>query len=163
MSENQAREVSRHLAGCQICAAHLAFLGKVSTTFETAPLHHLDPEARQRLEELGEQFEVDRRRIKPSADVRWVRRLAAVAAVLFIVAAGKLVYEQHLSNQTPELTPVDHPHQRIDPAPEPVSEDRPSGSHSASPDSKGPAIMDADFTEGRPSAKTPATGESVKP
>jgi hypothetical protein len=162
MSEVEAREVSRHLSGCQACAAQLAFFGKVSNTFESAPAHHLDADARQRLDDLGEQFHAARRQIRPSADVRWIRRLSAAAAIIFVFAAGKVVYDQRLAGNTP-VTPVEQLHKPIGPVPRPIFEDRPSGSPSVSPDGKGSAIMDTDFTARRAALQTPATKQALKP
>jgi len=163
VSEEEARDLSRHVAGCQACAAQLAFLGRVSNTFEAAPVPHLGSDARQRLSELGEELEAQRRRIKPSADVRWVRRLTAAAAVLFVVAAGKVLYDQNFASHGPgNVTPAVSPHDPLAaPSPQPVSEDRPRSELPG--DAKGPAVTDANFVVGQVSPKPPTTGPSAKP
>ena len=168
LSEEEARELSRHLAGCQACAAQLAFLGKVSTTFEAAPVHHLDADARQRLNDLGEEFEAERRRIKPSADVRWVRRLTAAAAILFVVAAGKVIYDQNFARHLPgDAIPAVSPHDPLaPPLPQRVSEDQPGSPRPASPQvpgvGKGPAVTDTDFIVGQTAPKPPTTEQTTK-
>jgi len=161
VSQDEAREVTSHLAGCPACAAQLAFYGRVSSTFEAAPLPHLAPDARQRLEELGDGLQPNRLRIKPSADVRWVRRLTAAAAVLFIVAVGKVIYDQQFASpNTGKVTPVTSPHDPVVPPPQPVSEDRPGASHGLG-DSKTPAVSNADFVQG--AHKSATTGQADKP
>ncbi len=165
MAEDEAREVKQHIAGCAACAAELAFFATVSSTFETVPAPRLDAGAKRRLEELGDQFDYEpqRLRARPSADVRWVRRLTAAAAVLFIVAVGKVIYEQQFaSHDVPHATPAVNPHDPVAPAPQPVSEQRPGGSHSPT-DGQVPPVTNANLVVGQTAAKPPATGQSEKP
>jgi hypothetical protein len=164
VSEVEALEVSRHVAGCPACAAQLAFFGKVSSTFEAAPISRLGPEARQRLEELGEQIHAQSIRIKPSADVKWVRRLTAAAAVLFVVAAGKLVYEHgYVGHKSGYLTPAVLPHDRVaPPLPLPISDDQRGLPASPTvPEDK--AVTNADFVAGHLAPKSPLTGPTARP
>jgi len=171
VSQDEAREVTRHITGCAACAAQLAFFGRVSRTFEAAPLPHLAPDARQRLEGLGDQIQSgdqpqsDRLRIKPSADVRWVRRLTAAAAILFIVAVSKVIYEhQFAGHGTPTVTPASTPDNRTMPSPQPVSDGQPGGPSSRAPaDGKGPAVTDADYVAGQAAPRAPTTGPAQRP
>jgi anti-sigma factor RsiW len=165
VSQDEAREVTRHITGCAACAAQLAFFGRVSSTFEAASVPHLAPEARQRLEGLGDQFQSNRLRIKPSADVRWVRRLTAAAAILFIVAVSKVIYEhQFASPGTPTVTPASGPGDRAVPSPQPVSDGQRGGPSSrVPPDSKAPAVTDADYVAGQPAPRALTTGPAERP
>jgi negative regulator of sigma E activity len=167
-SEAEAVEVAAHVAACPACAAQLAFFCKVSNRFEAAPAHHLDSDARLRLEALGEQFTTGRHRIRPSADVRWVRRLTAAAAILFVVAAGKVIYEQKFASRDGRnATPALNPNVQIAPLPRPVSEYRPGSSQPASPGAPGggnsSGISNTDFVVGRVPPSPPATGQAEKP
>jgi len=101
-----------HVQTCQACGEMLAFLERVSRRFSAAdagdllrlaPRHALTNRARQRS-------------LRPPADVRWTRRLAAVAAALFLAAAGRLVYVQYwgagLGTSTNRFQ---HPVHQVDP------------------------------------------------
>jgi anti-sigma factor RsiW len=153
----ETREVAEHLADCPACASQLAFFGKVSGTFQVAPVRHLDTDARQRLEEMGEELQAERRRIKPAADVRWVRRLTAGAAILFVIAAGKVIYQQQSHPGAGQSTPAINPVDPTIPSREPVLEKGLGGS-------KSPAVTNTDYESpgqingNRSSA--PATGRS---
>ena len=117
LGTSDAREVTVHLANCPDCAARLAFFGKVSRRFESSPPPRLDADARQRLDDLGEEIAAERHRIKPTADVRWVRRLSAAAAILFVIAAGKVIYDQNATHPQPGPgTPALDPSGKIKPA-----------------------------------------------
>jgi anti-sigma factor RsiW len=165
VSADEAREVARHVADCKACADQLAFFGKVSRTFDAAPKPHLAGEARQRLEGLGDQFQPDRPRIKPSADVRWVRRLTAAAAILFIVAVSKVIYEhQFPTHDTGTVRPASNPHEPVVPSPQPVSDGQSRGPTThVPPDSKAPDVTDADFVVGQGTSKAATTGQTDKP
>ena len=120
LSHAEAQQIASHLAGCPACARQLAFSAALSQRFQQAAPPQLSFETRQRLEQIADEAASPRLRIQPPADVRWVRRLTAVAAVLFVVAAGKVVLTSHTTpGRSVVPTPVVTP-QTGNPLPRPV-------------------------------------------
>ena len=79
-----------HVHGCQACGEMLAFLERVSRKFAAAG-------AADRLGMNSRHAPPERTRQRSSrpADVRWARRLTAMAAALFLAAVARSVYVQY--------------------------------------------------------------------
>jgi anti-sigma factor RsiW len=113
LSGEESLLLCAHVQTCQACGEMLAFLERVSTTFSAAdargllrlaPGHALPDRERQRS-------------FRSPADVRWARRLAAVAAALFLAAVGRTVYVQYSgdSGMSSPLNRLQHPVNQVVP------------------------------------------------
>jgi hypothetical protein len=107
LNDAERRELAEHLTRCRPCSEALAFFGRVSGVFSATAPEHLEMQSRQRLRLLVAEAEGTSVPRMP-AHVRWVRRLTAVAAALFLVAVCRLAY-QHYPFTTPNVTPISHP------------------------------------------------------
>ncbi len=90
--DDEIAAVRAHLAECPECAQSLAFLQSVTGRFDAVERPRLSAEASARLNrrlEAAGAFAIRRE----SADVRWARGLTAVAAIVFFLAAGRVVFD----------------------------------------------------------------------
>lgn len=98
--------LSDHFDRCEACRESLAFLQRVSRRFAAA-----DPRALLRATPRHAQpIRKRQRSLRPPADVRWARRLTAIAAALFVAASGRVVYIQYntASSLGRSARPLDH-------------------------------------------------------
>ena len=101
----------QHLATCHTCAEALAFFGRVSGAFSATAPEPLEPASRERLRSLVAPQAVPD--LTPGAvfrgvpaHVRWVRRLTAVAAVLFVVAVCRLAFQRYSATGWTRRPPI---------------------------------------------------------
>jgi anti-sigma factor RsiW len=83
-----ASEVERHLAGCDACAAALEHHRAMSRLFASAELPRLPSPARRRIRRAIDDERAAKR-------LRIVRALTAIAASFFLVAASRVIQQQH--------------------------------------------------------------------
>ena len=133
LSPDKRREVEAHLETCNTCRSELADLRRVSSALRSATR----PAAPSKLAERIEDAAFAPRSLPIHRHVRAVRWLTALAATVFLVAVGRLVYMHNVGpgttpNPNPDTSVTGDPHTRPSrPAPGPtyvVPESRPANS-----------------------------------
>jgi len=107
LPDDRRRDVMEHVRTCAACSAELADIRRFGSVLSTAALPSLPQERADELFARSRQIaEASPRGAAEPAHLRYVRWVSGVAAAVFVLAIGQVVY-QRMSPEPKNLMPTD--------------------------------------------------------